>query len=77
MAREKQQAAASAAVLESIKALNKAGHDDQDIRDALFAYSLSLMTLHYTKQEIARHLYAMALRFADPNDDPLHRETRN
>jgi hypothetical protein len=70
--RHKQTEAAGDALLPLLNELMAQGHEDQDLSNALFGYAMSIMVRHHGKHGVARHLYMMALKFADPHQDPLN-----
>lgn len=63
--------AASEAVLTMLNALLKKGHDSNVLGDALLGYGLSIMQQNHGRENVARHLYVLALKFADPQQEPL------
>lgn len=42
------------------------GLDDQILADLFIGYGLQIWEAHHGRQAVARHLYVLSLRFADP-----------
>ncbi|MGX9984539.1 hypothetical protein [Methylobacterium fujisawaense] len=71
MDRSREVEAANVAVHEAISRLIEEGHDPQDLANVLFAYAMSSMVQTHGRKDVARHLYAMSVKFADEHQNPL------
>ncbi|KQT55035.1 hypothetical protein ASG52_25255 [Methylobacterium sp. Leaf456] len=65
MDRSNQTAAANEAVHEALASLIREGHDRQDLSNVLISYALTMMVETHGRQEVARYLYLLSLKFAD------------
>lgn len=73
MARAREIEAANVAIHASINDLAEEGHDLQDLANVMMAYALHSMVKTHGRQDVARHLFALAVKFADEDHNPLDR----
>ena len=73
MDRSRETEAANVAVHAALKDMLDEGHDPQDLHNVLLAYALNSMRRTHGRQDVARHLFALAVKFADEDHNPLDR----